>query len=662
MATRGQYVGETVLGSIAENVNLGQVIYCKTEEPPISGFTKGAWYIASADIVNNPYGAHQLGIALETATASTISSTQSGTEIPILLKGYYSPGDITNGGYCDGNLAEGHAIYLMPSSIADGAVSGLNPIELGATQSILRIVGYAYDVADPYILRFEPDKSWMEISNSDTEIKLNGIDISPSGNLQQTLALGNTTGTYSILANTGTGSLPSYSFSSSPNTGMYIPETNKLGFSVNGATNLIVDSNRITIPTGSIVNPSLVFSGENSTGISRPGPSLIGVSIAGATAALFNSSGIVLPITNSFLSTNSSGQIVSTSSIAGSSGSSGSSGTSGSSGINGTIGSNGVSGSAGSSGTSGSSGSSGVEGLIGADAPLTFIYAWGGTGSFSDPGTGYYNTDSSNIAFITKISISKITEFSTTGWFSSMYSSFSLGQTVYIQITGRTGFDDARIVGMYQITNMINQTLHWDISVSFLSGSGTLPFLVFQSAIVWGVNGGLGTSGSSGTSGVNGSAGSSGSSGTSGSSTSISYASIYSVSTGAATSANNTWTKINSTTTVENISGLTASSGRITNNSGSSKTFLVNTSTTGVVSSLSSVIRYAVSVNAATPSSYIIFNPGTNSASALSYVNISTTSIVTLNNNEYVEPYFYVVGSSATYTCRTLQMTATTLN
>ena len=188
MAQQGQYVGETVLGTIIENVGLGQVIYASSNTgvpmpPELIG--KSIWRVAHANIIEGERvpGYQQLGIALEAATASAITATQSGTEIKILLKGYYSPGlmyylpsglDPTNyGGFCNGVIDPGTPMYVMPKfhdygRNSAGCVSGTPPyrveLEPGVylTQSIVRIIGYGYDCNfAPYVVRFDPDNTWM---------------------------------------------------------------------------------------------------------------------------------------------------------------------------------------------------------------------------------------------------------------------------------------------------------------------------------------------------------------------------------------------------------------------------------------------------------------------------------------------------------------------
>jgi hypothetical protein len=170
MAQQGQYTGDTVLGVIGEDVGLGQIVYSKGYTGGYE-ITKGVWYVATADGADfNPSADHQLGVAVQAGTYTPITATQSGTEIIILLKGYYSPGVIYGGGYCGGGMTEGGAVYLMSSGTdgsTRGCINGNTPLYTysnPATHSIVRIVGYCYDIQSPFIIRFEPDKGWIEIS------------------------------------------------------------------------------------------------------------------------------------------------------------------------------------------------------------------------------------------------------------------------------------------------------------------------------------------------------------------------------------------------------------------------------------------------------------------------------------------------------------------
>lgn len=168
---QGRYVGETIIGVIGEDVGLGQVLYCSSS-PAGTPYTTGAWYVASADgdyLAPHGWisGQNQLGISLTAASASPITTTQSGTEIPILLSGYYSPGVQGGGGYCLGNLLVGGPMWLAPKNVmsdnTSGMIDGNTPVYHGATQGVYRIVGYCYDEQTPFVIRFEPDKTWIGI-------------------------------------------------------------------------------------------------------------------------------------------------------------------------------------------------------------------------------------------------------------------------------------------------------------------------------------------------------------------------------------------------------------------------------------------------------------------------------------------------------------------
>jgi hypothetical protein len=171
MATQGQFIGDTVLGIIAEDVGLGQVVYMGVNAAdPL--YDKGIWYVAYADKVQGGtdhwYGQNQLGIALQAATATPVTSTQSGTEIQILLKGYYSPGVAGFGGY-SGSINEGHPVYLdaqiTATASSDYPNKGVITTDLPTKKSknaIIRVVGYGYNNNSPYVVRFEPDKTWIE--------------------------------------------------------------------------------------------------------------------------------------------------------------------------------------------------------------------------------------------------------------------------------------------------------------------------------------------------------------------------------------------------------------------------------------------------------------------------------------------------------------------
>jgi hypothetical protein len=199
----GRYVGETIIGRIGSNVRLGQVVYSRsisTSNPDVQ--KKGVWFPVGCDTLNTIFiqpgdqpkwaSSNQLGVVVEAATYSPITSTQSGTETTILLKGYYSPGRMSFPGssfvdtgyyYTAPGANTGGPLYIMPEVLTMageggatkstvGAFSNFLPTSTalgygnaGATQGAARIIGYTYDLNEPYVIRFEPDNTWIEFGN-----------------------------------------------------------------------------------------------------------------------------------------------------------------------------------------------------------------------------------------------------------------------------------------------------------------------------------------------------------------------------------------------------------------------------------------------------------------------------------------------------------------
>lgn len=200
---QGRYVGETVIGTIGEDVGLGQVVYSRAIDTTNTELNKHAvWFQASCDEQNLVYiqpglmpkysGSNQLGVVVQAASYSAITSTQSGTKTLILLKGYYSPGFMSRPGYEETSgitqsgyfytspgAACGAPLYLIRSEITDygpypkglvtkntkGAFACFSPTSDqvgGATAGVARVIGYAQDLVYPYVVKFDPDNTWIE--------------------------------------------------------------------------------------------------------------------------------------------------------------------------------------------------------------------------------------------------------------------------------------------------------------------------------------------------------------------------------------------------------------------------------------------------------------------------------------------------------------------
>ena len=196
---QGRYTGETIIATIGEDVGLGQIVYSRTiETTNTSVQKKGVWFPASCDELNDIYiepglmpkyvGSNQLGVVVQAASYSTISSTQSGTKTTILLKGYYSPGAMSRPGESPGYITQPGYFYISPGAACGaplylikgevnnggnvkdtrGAFSCWTPNNSrvgGATAGVVRVIGYAYDITSPYVVKFDPDNTWIEFGN-----------------------------------------------------------------------------------------------------------------------------------------------------------------------------------------------------------------------------------------------------------------------------------------------------------------------------------------------------------------------------------------------------------------------------------------------------------------------------------------------------------------
>ena len=194
----GRYTGETIIATIGADVNLGQVVYSRslsTSNPDV--IRRQVWFPVGCDTLNTIFiqpgdqpkwaSSNQLGVIVQAASYSAITSTQSGTKTTILLKGYFSPGNMRpigstfsdTGYYYTGPGANcGGPLYIMPNVVENGygltkstvgAFSNFLPnspsLGVGATQGAARIIGYAYDINAPHVVRFDPDNTWIEFGN-----------------------------------------------------------------------------------------------------------------------------------------------------------------------------------------------------------------------------------------------------------------------------------------------------------------------------------------------------------------------------------------------------------------------------------------------------------------------------------------------------------------
>ena len=107
----------------------------------------------------------------------------------------------------------------------------------------------------------------------------------------------------------GTAALPSISFVSDPNTGIYSPGADQLAVATNGTQRLTVDTAATTStlpvvhPLGAVGTPSITFTGDLNTGIYSPSADTLAFVEGGSEAMRIDSSGRLLVGTSSSLAT-----------------------------------------------------------------------------------------------------------------------------------------------------------------------------------------------------------------------------------------------------------------------------------------------------------------------------------------------------------------------
>ena len=205
----------------------------------------------------------------------------------------------------------------------------------------------------------------------------------------------------------------------------------------------------------------------------------------------------------------------------GTSGTTGTNGTSGTRGTSGTSGTTGAAGTSGSSGTTGATGTSGTNGAAGNDGALTgrWNFTTGST-SPSNPGSASFNTNTTILSSVNKISIS-INDINSANWF-NILNSFDVlvgnSQTLLLQITE---VGNSSVYAAWEILDLTNNTTYFDIpsmNLAFSSGNLTNGRTYTLSWVLYGRNGTSGTSGATGTSGTTGATGTSGTTGATGTS------------------------------------------------------------------------------------------------------------------------------------------------
>lgn len=335
-------------------------------------------------------------------------------------------------------------------------------------------------------------------------------------------------------------------------------------------------------------------------------------------------------------------------STGGGSGTSGSSGSSGTSGVNGTNGTNGLDGSSGTSGVNGTSGESGTSGTSGVNGNNGLDGSSGTSGSNGTSGVDGLNGNDGTSGSSGTSGIDGAAGADGTNGIDG--NDGTDGTSGTSGTSGSSGLDGAPGANGADGYNGVDGS-------SGTSGTSGVDGAAGADGTN-GIDGNDGMDGSSGTSGTSGVSGSAGTSGTSPGGTSD-FGFCYAASTAGynATTANNTWTKIVATTTLgTQSSNISHTNGRLTYTGASAKTFVVSMSTSGLAYS-TNLKRFGIGVNGSVSSWNIISNINSGSGDPLAS---AITIVVSLNQNGYVEPYFYIEGNDS-YKCYTVNLSMSSI-
>ena len=212
--------------------------------------------------------ADNLGIACAGSLVSTFNSTGlTMNSLPIVLKAgsnsspsIYMSTDTTTG------------IYRPTANEIGFTCSGTERFRIRTSEIVAKLPIAASDgTASSPSYYFENDRL-KGMYNTGTH----SLGFSTNSTLRFSIDQTNLTSTLAMLAPAGTVSLPSYSFSSDPDTGIYRVSANSLGISCGGVltstfdtTGLIMNNLPINCRGGTLSAPGILFASETTTGIYR---------------------------------------------------------------------------------------------------------------------------------------------------------------------------------------------------------------------------------------------------------------------------------------------------------------------------------------------------------------------------------------------------------
>ena len=139
--------------------------------------------------------------------------------------------------------------------------------------------------------------------------------------------------------------------------------------------------------------------------------------------------------------------------------------------------------------------------VYGSDSSNSGRWAYAGIGTYSNPGSKNFRTNSATLVSVNVASFSTedINSNSYRKWWDALVSLFDSGSTIYLQIT-EVGANYN--LAIYEVTAISDQTTYFDIALSGITGSSIFEITYFGPTGATGIAGATGPQGPTGPQGT----------------------------------------------------------------------------------------------------------------------------------------------------------------
>lgn len=238
------------------------------------------------------------GQVLQYNSGTWVNATPSAT-IPALT---VDPGTLSNPSIAwSDNLDTGFnklaGVDVIQAVINGAQVGGWSSTEFGHTSLIVAPVFNTLSdgtAGAPVYSNVNDLNSGLFFPSADT------VAVSTGGTQRLTVNTTGVSSTLPFLAPAGTVSAPGLSFSGSPTNGVYLPTTNTVGITTNGVNRVNVNTASVTstlpflAPDGTVGSPSISIASNPNTGLYSPGGNILGFSAGGQNRAQLQAAGLIM--------------------------------------------------------------------------------------------------------------------------------------------------------------------------------------------------------------------------------------------------------------------------------------------------------------------------------------------------------------------------------